>query len=223
MTIKLNGSTAGSVSLDAPASTTGNADIALTLPVADGSNGQFLQTNGSGGLVFATPTDTDTKWVYGTAADYDQWTSTTDAAFSGWPSTWQHIRISFDSVSSSGNQDFQFFVSKSSNTSNRITSGYHTTTAFTGPGQSGSSRTDQGRFMSIDNAGYYIIGELNFYKFSGDIVRYDGRCCIKDDSYIFFVEGNVTCDPTTAMTHIFLRSGGSAWDAGKFKLDYLAG
>ena len=54
MTIKLNGSTAGSVSLDAPASTTGNADIALTLPVADGSNGQFLQTNGSGALTFAT-------------------------------------------------------------------------------------------------------------------------------------------------------------------------
>lgn len=55
MTIKLNGSTAGSVALDAPASTTGNADIALTLPVADGSNGQFLQTNGSGALSFATP------------------------------------------------------------------------------------------------------------------------------------------------------------------------
>ena len=54
MTIKLNGSTAGSVSLDAPASTTGNADIAYTLPVADGSNGQFLQTNGSGALTFAT-------------------------------------------------------------------------------------------------------------------------------------------------------------------------
>ena len=34
MTIKLNGSTAGSVALDAPASTTGNADIAFKLPVA---------------------------------------------------------------------------------------------------------------------------------------------------------------------------------------------
>ena len=35
MTIKLNGSTAGSVALDAPASTTGNADINFKLPVAD--------------------------------------------------------------------------------------------------------------------------------------------------------------------------------------------
>ena len=69
MTIKLNGSTAGSVSLDAPASTTGNADIALTLPVADGSNGQFLQTNGSGALTFATP--------LGGVTQADQWRVTT--------------------------------------------------------------------------------------------------------------------------------------------------
>jgi len=52
MTIKLNGSTAGSVALDAPASTTSSADIAFTLPVADGTNGQIIQTNGSGQLSF---------------------------------------------------------------------------------------------------------------------------------------------------------------------------
>ena len=50
MTIKLNGSTAGSVSLDAPASTTGSADITFKLPVADGSAGQILKTDGSGNL-----------------------------------------------------------------------------------------------------------------------------------------------------------------------------
>ena len=53
MTIKLNGSTAGSVALDAPASTTGNADINFKLPVADGSAGQALKTDGSGNLGFA--------------------------------------------------------------------------------------------------------------------------------------------------------------------------
>ncbi len=53
MTIKLNGSTAGSVALDAPASTTGNADINFKLPVADGTAGQALKTDGSGQLGFA--------------------------------------------------------------------------------------------------------------------------------------------------------------------------
>ena len=52
MTIKLNGSTAGSVALDAPASTTGSADITFKLPVADGTDGQIIKTNGSGQLSF---------------------------------------------------------------------------------------------------------------------------------------------------------------------------
>ena len=54
MTIKLNGSTAGSVALDAPASTTSNADISFKLPVADGSAGQVLTTDGSGNLSWVT-------------------------------------------------------------------------------------------------------------------------------------------------------------------------
>ena len=54
MTIKLNGSTAGSVALDAPASTTGNADIAFKLPIADGTAGQVLKSDGSGNLAFTS-------------------------------------------------------------------------------------------------------------------------------------------------------------------------
>tara|TARA_B100000424_G_C22939586_1_gene499993 strand:+ start:482 stop:1186 length:705 start_codon:yes stop_codon:yes gene_type:complete len=37
MTLKLNGSTSGSVSLDAPASTTGGADFTITLPATNGT------------------------------------------------------------------------------------------------------------------------------------------------------------------------------------------
>ena len=54
MTLKLNGSSAGSVSLNAPASTTGSADIEFKLPVADGSSNQFMKTDGSGNLSFGT-------------------------------------------------------------------------------------------------------------------------------------------------------------------------
>ena len=58
MTLKLNGSSSGSVSLDAPASTTGGADVALTLPVSDGESGQVLRTNGSGTLSWIWPAGT---------------------------------------------------------------------------------------------------------------------------------------------------------------------
>jgi hypothetical protein len=42
----------GSVALKGPASTTGNAAVSLKLPVADGSSGQYLKTDGSGQLSF---------------------------------------------------------------------------------------------------------------------------------------------------------------------------
>ena len=51
--IKLNAPTGGgSVSLEAPSSTASNANVELKLPVADGSAGQFMKTDGSGNLSF---------------------------------------------------------------------------------------------------------------------------------------------------------------------------
>tara|TARA_R100000458_G_scaffold45322_1_gene43541 strand:+ start:511 stop:1005 length:495 start_codon:yes stop_codon:yes gene_type:complete len=63
MTLKLNGSSSGSVSLDAPASTTSGADITFNLPVADGSSGQALTTNASGQLAFSSITPRDAASV----------------------------------------------------------------------------------------------------------------------------------------------------------------
>lgn len=55
MSIKLKGSSDGSVSLDAPADTSpSGTDVSFTLPTADGSNGQVIQTNGSGALSFTS-------------------------------------------------------------------------------------------------------------------------------------------------------------------------
>tara|TARA_Y100000289_G_scaffold63019_1_gene73012 strand:- start:84 stop:737 length:654 start_codon:yes stop_codon:yes gene_type:complete len=55
MSIKLKGSSDGSVSLDAPSDTSpSGTDVSFTLPTADGSNGQVIQTNGSGALSFTS-------------------------------------------------------------------------------------------------------------------------------------------------------------------------
>jgi hypothetical protein len=53
MTLRLNGSTSGYVEIDAPAVAGSNT---LTLPNGNGSSGQYLQTNGSGGLSWASVT-----------------------------------------------------------------------------------------------------------------------------------------------------------------------
>jgi len=53
--IKLNAASGGgSVSLKAPSTTTSNAAVEFQLPVADGSDGQYIKTDGSGALAFAT-------------------------------------------------------------------------------------------------------------------------------------------------------------------------
>lgn len=54
MTLKLVGSSDGSVSLQAPADTSpSGTDVTLTLPTSDGDADQYLQTNGSGVLSWA--------------------------------------------------------------------------------------------------------------------------------------------------------------------------
>ena len=55
MSIKLNAQSGGSVALDAPTQTTSSADVTFKLPVADGSAGQALKTDGSGNLSWVTP------------------------------------------------------------------------------------------------------------------------------------------------------------------------
>lgn len=57
MGVKLNGSSSGSVELNAPADTTSGADVVLTLPVNDGDADQVLSTNGSGALSWQTATN----------------------------------------------------------------------------------------------------------------------------------------------------------------------
>ena len=74
--LKPTGGGAGSVSLKAPAATTGNADVPFVLPVADGSAGQYLKTDGSKNLSFGTITI-----PAGGLAAADNWRLTAD--FSG--------------------------------------------------------------------------------------------------------------------------------------------
>jgi len=57
MALRLNGSSSGYVELDVPAAAGSHT---LTLPDGGGSNGQYLQTNGSGGLSWQTVTSTNT-------------------------------------------------------------------------------------------------------------------------------------------------------------------
>ena len=65
MTLKLNGSSGGSVSIDAPANTNpSGSDVTLTLPVNDGDANQVLQTDGSGALSWTGANNTPMFLAY---------------------------------------------------------------------------------------------------------------------------------------------------------------
>jgi len=71
--IKLKGSSDGSVSLDAPADTSPTGtDVSFTLPTADGTAGQVLSTNGSGALGFVNA-----------ITEFDQWALTSNKTDAG--------------------------------------------------------------------------------------------------------------------------------------------
>ena len=63
MSIKLNAQSGGSVALDAPTQTTSSADLVFKLPVADGSSGQVLKTDGSKNLSFGASGNTGSLQV----------------------------------------------------------------------------------------------------------------------------------------------------------------
>ena len=74
MSIKLNAQSGGSVALNAPTQTTSSADVTFKLPVADGTAGQVLKTDGSGNLSWGN--DTGVILQVKQTVKTDQFTST---------------------------------------------------------------------------------------------------------------------------------------------------
>ena len=99
MALRLNGSSSGYVELDVPAAAGSHT---LTLPDGGGTSGQYLQTNGSGALSWATVTDTNTQLTAGTAATL----SSSGAIYTGLPSGIRRITMTLWNVSMDASSDF---------------------------------------------------------------------------------------------------------------------
>ena len=105
MALRLNGQTSGYVELEAPATAGSNT---LTLPNGNGSSGQYLQTNGSGGLSWQTVTDAE--W---TDATRQNTSGANEYLFTGLPTNVRELVLNFDNVSwtTGGNLQFQLGTS----------------------------------------------------------------------------------------------------------------
>jgi len=95
--LRLTGSTSGFTELTAPAVAGSNT---LTLPTGNGTAGQFLQTNGSGALSWATVSTSNLTRGTEVAS-----TSGTSIDFTGLPSTVRILTVLLDNVSTNGGGD----------------------------------------------------------------------------------------------------------------------
>jgi len=96
MALRLNGSSSGYVELDVPAAAGSHT---LTLPNSGGSSGQYLQTNGSGGLSWQTVTSTNTFGF--TSLGETATTSGSGSTVSGIPSSATEVIIILTDISCS--------------------------------------------------------------------------------------------------------------------------
>jgi len=129
----------------------------LTYPTADGSNGQYLRTNGSGALSFATVTDT-TGWTWDTTGTSLSGSST--VSVTGIPSTTKQIIVGIRDLSVVNDINWLFRVGTSSGlaTTNYNTFGYFLTT---------SNGND---LSSFTNGWQTFGGAANSFLFNGTIV-----------------------------------------------------
>lgn len=159
MSIKLKGSTDGSVTLQAPADTSPTGtDKTFTLPTADGTSGQVLQTNGSGALSFGDKT-TNTQITRGTSVNL----TGTSVEFTGIASNVRRITLVFLNVSMDSTDDFEVQLGDSGGIE---TSGYVSWnkrlggTTFTTAGSAAQSGFLCG---SNNNSGSNYFGEVIIY------------------------------------------------------------
>tara|TARA_B100000287_G_scaffold430224_1_gene485056 strand:- start:46 stop:687 length:642 start_codon:yes stop_codon:yes gene_type:complete len=210
MTLKLNGSSSGSVSIDAPASTTGGADVTLTLPVNDGDADQYLKTNGSGALSFSSVPLT----TYATAVT----ANSTEHEFTGIPSTATKITIMWSGVTTNGTDDIQV---KLGHSGGYYSTGYQSVGSHqiaTATSESGSTSS----FMIVANDNACVIhAVMEIYKVndsatSAEWVEHHGGS--DRNEYSKSGGGGLTGVTHTIDRVKVLLSGSNTYDGGKINV-----
>ena len=224
-TIKLTatGGGGGTVSLKAPAAPQSNGAVELTLPTDDGSADQYLKTNGSGVLSFATVSAGLTQWDSAWAAT----TSGTEHIITGIPATASHVRILADGMKfSSDNHAMRFTLGYGDASSSSYTeTGYKYTGAHlydSGQSVEGSSNNTYIRAYGLNDLDYDRYHQIDLYKLNVAnkwSIRYVAHYWNNESSgsmgtNLYWTFGHVTLGGTLYK----VKAGATTFGAGAFKL-----
>jgi hypothetical protein len=217
MSIKLKGSTGGSVSWDAPADTSpSGTDVTLTLPTSAGSAGQYLRNSSTAGsLEFG---DLPSSGLVLTRAASITTTSGTSIDFTNIPANVYRITVMFDGVSLSGTDYISIRIGDSGGLE---TSGYESGAAL--GASSGLFSDSQGGFLqTFANA----RGAANKYYGSTIITNLTGNTWVSQGTnYVTGYgagghnAGTKTLSGTLDRLSV-IPSGNNTFDAGKINIIY---
>mgnify|MGYP001142206053 CR=1 FL=1 len=207
--VRLNGSTSGYTELSAPA-VAGNNSIAL--PTGNGTSGQFLQTNGSGALTFASAVinGSSSAIVSGTAVAS---TSRTSIDFTGIPSWVKRVTVMFNGVSTNGSAALLI----------QLGAGSVTTSGYLGTGYNlGSTAVNYttGLGDGLTSAACLRQGSFVISSFGSNTWVCGANIGTSDAARIAAISGSVTLSGALDRVRITTTNGTDAFDSGSINILY---
>ena len=212
MALRLNGSSSGYVELDVPAAAGSHT---LTLPDGGGSSGQYLQTNGSGGLSWQTLPAAGTTWTSSVVS-----ASGSGVELTGIPSTAQQIIIAYSEVSTDGSagQTVQL-----GDAGGYETTGYYYTFGLGGSSSTGAFRNNETSSFHNDSfalPGNVYWGTIFLTKAGGNFWNIFWRFNSQTSALHGFCYGGKAT--SAALTQVKFAPTSGNWDAGQVNFKYLA-
>jgi len=219
MALRLNGATSGYVEIDAPATAGSNT---LVLPNGNGSSGEFLQTDGNGGLTWATPVDETSNITYSTAQSTTSGTSPIE--FTDVPTGVKKITIIFDDVGTATASDIVNV--QLSTSASYVTTGYVSTSIRTQNGAVSVSQILTNGFIigQLDNTSKALTGHAVLHNVSGNRWILSGVCSSTepgDQNRAWNFSGFLDLGGTIDKLQILGDDDGTyTWDTGQINVMY---
>jgi len=217
MALRLNGATSGFVELNAPDSAASNT---LTLPNGNGTSGNFLRTDGSGTLTWATPTDTTTNLTRLTAVDTssgDGDITNTAVVYDNLPSTIRRITIAFYRVSGDAASDGIRFVLRTGSGTD-VSSGYTSVSTYLSAGGQGNVNANNNFVFWLAGASELASGVATFTNVNGNLWVYSAHGALQE-TYTITAGGSVDAGAQVTGIKLYLGSGND-FDSGTVNAFY---
>ena len=217
MALRLKGVTSGFVELNAPDEAGNNT---LTLPDGDGTSGQYLQTNGSGGLSWQTVATSNI--TYSTAQSTTSGTSPIE--FTDVPTGVKKITIIFDDVGTTTSGDIVNV--QLSTSASYVTTGYVSTSVRTQNGSVSASQILTNGFIigQLDNTSKALTGHAVLHNVSGNRWILSGVCSSTepgDQNRAWNFSGFLDLGGTIDQLQILGNDDGTyTWDTGQINVMY---